>query len=201
MCSSDLLLAEPSRRWKAVTLVLTCAPPLLCLLVGGLERLKIIDMHPGAHYWDFTISRTVHCLFGAPLYLPRNPILYLLLLATIMGFAMRDAPVPNRIKPVNRLFAAQGLGMFLLYLLGTEARWSIVANIMVPLRFDSLLGPLLLMNLVAVVFFRDENAPLDTPRTTIFASLLAIPFILILYNITPYMGVWYAPAQIGRAHV
>ena len=122
-----------------------------------LEAAGIIDMHGGTYYWDFVAALSTHSLFGGALDMARIPISYLLMVGGLFCLSVPMAPVPKRLHFINRCVASIGLSFYCIQVLYVETHLSILANMLLPLRFEALLFIFFLFNIFSILFAKREE--------------------------------------------
>ncbi len=182
----------------AVAVLLALLPVLGAWAAGLAEHWGIVQLDAGRHYWDWIAVRSMHSFFGGMANKADYPAVYLLLIAGLFLLSMRIAPIPRRMHILNLFFACTGLAYYVIYISLTETRFSILSTMLLPLRFETLYIPLYLLNMLAIVFRRDEN-PAEGGRlvawieaaTRILAALLA--FVMLARGHNSSNSLYYFP--------
>lgn len=161
--------------------------PLTCgLLAWAAEAGGWLGLHGDAAYWAVVRTRLMHTVFlGTHRYL--LPLQYLGALAALAVLGFGRAGRPGPLVLMNRLAALLGLGIFLLYAVCAEGERSALVAALLPLRFESVLYPLLLANVFAVALDEEETA-----GVRLFSAMFAVPLMLSLFDAFTWSWLWAA---------
>ncbi|MCL1915380.1 MAG: hypothetical protein FWG17_01505 [Desulfovibrionaceae bacterium] len=165
--------------------------------VAFLEFAGAIDLNADDYYWDFVVSRFVHSLWGGVRDAAHIPMRYLLLVAGLFILSEAAAPVPQRLHFINRCASSIGFSLFCIYILYVETRFSIAVNMIIPLRFETILLPLLLFNIFSIIFAKKEECDYEASYATepwIFCLVCGFMINLLLFN--EHFGLYFLPFYI-----
>ncbi|MEE8374596.1 MAG: hypothetical protein V3R87_12880 [Dehalococcoidia bacterium] len=169
-----------SRLWSLYLVVLVCGPLATGLIAGLLERASLLPFRGDEYYWALVRVKTYHSVFlftskyAAPLqYL--SQVLALLLLARSRKGS--DSPLVR----LNMLTGCLGLGIGLMYIATVETHFSVLANMCLPLRFEAVMYPLLVANVLHVVCCSSGERTGERVFAATYGALLLFPSVMPLF--------------------
>ncbi len=178
-----LTAAVGGRLSGAYMILLVVAPTVLGLVAALAEARGVIPLRGGQTYWALTRIRAWHTTFffsgrwDVPLgYFSQVACLYIL--------ARSPRTLRSPLAPFNRLAAAGGLGIGLMYLICVETELSVVAAVMYPLRFESVMCLLIVANVFEVMFRRRRDGNADAWFAVGYGATLLMP------GLKPLVGAW-----------
>ena len=132
-------------RWYLAVLAL--GPAVAGGLMGIAEHAGWSPLRPDAYYWAFVRVMTYHTvfLFTERYYLPLG---YLSQVAALLLLALGPQAPKSPLRELNLFAAFLGVGIWLMYLTCVETEWSAAVAVCHPLRFENVLYPLLLANVI-----------------------------------------------------
>ena len=180
------------RLTAAVCAALALLPIAGAWAAGLAEQWEVVRLGEGRHYWDFVISRNVHSLFGGIVdYKANVPAIYLLMVAGLFLLSMRLTPLDKKLRLVNRFFACTGLAYYGIYISLVETHFSVLANMLLPLRFETLYLPLYVLNILALVFHDGDTDETSTQSTWVQMAIRLIG-IMLVYPMLTRTGEYYS---------
>lgn len=139
------------KRAQVLHAVLMGLPLLGGLAVGTMEHAGMFGLADVGSYWDMASIRSVHSLFGGGRGFAEIPLRFLLCVLTLFICTQKVIPLPHKLKRLNGIIASAGLGFYLLYFLCVETHYSVTANMLIPLRIDGIMIPLIIINMFVFV--------------------------------------------------
>lgn len=165
-------------------------PPLAAGLAGVAERAGLLPFVGSNDYWALVRVKACHSVFffrdgyALPLQYASQTAALLIL---GLGYRRSDNEATSPLRQLNLLAGFGGLGIGLMYLLTVETHFSVLANMLLPLRFECVMYPLIVANLVRAVYRSASASPASDRRLQ--AGRLALG--------CAYAGVLLFPAFAG----
>lgn len=171
-----------SPRWKSrferlttpYLLLLVIGPLLAGLVAGIVERMGLLPWQGGADYWSLVRVKSCHSVF---LFLPGYtiPLRYLSQVVTLFLLALMPKKNKSPIRSLHLLCACGGLGIGFMYLSTVETHFSVLANMCLPLRFESVMYTLIVAAVIQTISCQKRECASETLLATAYAGLLLFP--------------------------
>lgn len=172
-----------SRHLRAYGALLVVAPTVVALLSGLLERAGLLPFQADDYYWALTRVKSNHCVFMfSSTYV--LAIQYFAEAAALLILARGGLDRCNPLTPLNLLAGLGGMGIGVMYAATVETHFSVVANMCLPLRFECVMYPLILANVVRDAFC----SPTENRRISLLAVLYGM--LLLFPQLKPLLWAW-----------
>jgi hypothetical protein len=171
------------RLGRRFCVLLVIVPPLCGIAAGLAEAAGYLPFKTDETYWALVRTRASHSVF---LFSDRYgfPLNYFSLVAALLMLASSGNSRRSPLRSLNILAAFLGLGIGLMYLTSVETHFSAVANACLPLRFESVMFPILLANIFYIVSCSEKASQ----GSVCFAAGYGI--ILAPVQLNPILGAW-----------
>jgi hypothetical protein len=149
-------------------------PSIAALLCGVAERFNLLPFHGDEYYWALTRVKTNHCVF----LFNTTYVLALQYFAEVTALLILAWSGRHRGGPLtmlNLLAGLGGLGIGLMYAVAVETHFSVVANMCLPLRFECVMYPLILANVVRSAFCLTASQASAGLLAALYGTLLVFP--------------------------
>jgi len=172
-----------SRHLRAYGTLLVVAPTVVALLSGLLERAGLLPFQADDYYWALTRVKSNHCVFMfSSTYV--LAIQYFAEAAALLILARSDRERGSLLTSLNLLAGLGGVGIGVMYAATVETHLSVVANMCLPLRFECVMYPLIVVNVVRAAFC----SPTTDKQTSLLAALYGA--LLLFPQFKPLLWAW-----------
>jgi len=171
-------------RYGRPYLALLVVGPLLAGLAAGLaEKANLLPFAGGADYWALVRAKSCHSvfLFSANYALPLQYASQVAALF-ILAFSARGRDCP--LRPLNVLSAFAGLGIGVMWAGTVETEFSVAANMCLPLRFECVMYPLIVANVLWSIFCPSRERSRESTLAAGYGALLLFP------PLSPLLWAW-----------
>lgn len=156
-------------------------------LSGLLEAGGWLPIQGDEYYWALVRTKTYHSVF---LFSSKYaaPVQYISQVAALMLLAFAGKATSSPLRRLNVLCAFLGLGLGLMYAGTVETHFSVLANFCLPLRFESVMYPVLIANVLHILFNTDSRRIGERALSAAYGALLLFPSLMPLF----WAGTWAA---------
>lgn len=135
---------EHPRLWSAI---LVAGPLLGGLTAGAAEAVGWLDLGSSPEFWALNQVRGYHSIFRhTPMFY--YPLVFLSQVAALFLLGSGERGADTSLRVLNRMGASLGLGLLLLHTACVETHGSTLAAMLVPLRYECVMFPLILANVL-----------------------------------------------------
>lgn len=169
-----------SKLWSLYLVVLVCGPLAAGLIAGLLERASLLPFRGDEYYWAFVRVKTYHSVF---LWTSKYaaPLQYLSQVLALLLLARSRKGSDSLLVRLNMLAGCLGLGIGLMYVGTVETHFSVLANMCLPLRFEAVMYPLLIANVLHVVCCSSGERTGEKAFSAAYGALLLFPSVMPLF--------------------
>jgi hypothetical protein len=176
LCLASLLSKRPPlNRWARPYLVMLAVAPLLVGLAAGIaERMGLLPFRGDEAYWALVRVKACHSVFlfysGYAI-----PLQYASQVAALFILALAGRGRGCPLRTLNTLAAFTGLGIGLMWAATVETGFSVLANMLLPLRFECVMYLLVVTNIIYSISCVGRERARESTLAAGYGVLLLFP--------------------------